>query len=119
IRIMCIMPAQDAHAPILIHVAHCPIDTNEHYTALSYCWGVDDTQEQIIMAGQKMTVRKNLAEAIRVIRNPNVIMPVWIDALSINQKDLIERARQVPRMGEIYDFATAVYSYIGNPTEGS
>lgn len=71
------------------------------------------------MAGQKMTVRKNLAEAIRVIRNPNVIMPVWIDALSINQKDLIERARQVPRMGEIYDFATAVYSYIGNPTEGS
>lgn len=35
IRIMCIMPAQDAHAPILIHVAHCPIDTNEHYTALS------------------------------------------------------------------------------------
>lgn len=35
IRIMCIMPAQDAHAPIVIHVAHCPINTDEHYIALS------------------------------------------------------------------------------------
>lgn len=71
------------------------------------------------MAGQKMTVRRNLAEAIRAVRNPKVIVPVWIDALSINQKDLTERARQVPRMGEIYDLAIAVFSYIGNPTAES
>lgn len=35
IRIMCIMPAQDTHAPIVIHVAHSPINCGNHYTALS------------------------------------------------------------------------------------
>lgn len=64
-----------------------------------------------------MTIRQNLAEAIRGIRKDNTIVPVWIDALSINQKDPTERAQQVPRMGEIYDFAVSVFSYIGKATE--
>lgn len=81
------------------------------------CWGQDDTQEQIVLNGQKMAIRKNLAEAIRAVRATDMIVPMWIDALSINQSDLTERARQVPRMGEIYDFAVAVFSYIGKPAQ--
>lgn len=69
------------------------------------------------MNGQKMAIRKNLAQVIRAIRLPDRILPIWIDALSINQKDVIERSRQVPRMGEIYDNAVMVYSYLGEPTE--
>lgn len=35
IRIMCVMSAEDVHAPIVIHVAHCPINSEVHYIALS------------------------------------------------------------------------------------
>lgn len=83
------------------------------------CWGQDDTQESVVLNGQKMTIRRNLAEAIRVIRTNNTIVPIWVDALSINQSDLTERARQVPRMGVIYDFAVAVFAYVGKPTHAT
>lgn len=42
---------------------------------------------------------------------------MWIDAISINQDDIVERSRQVRRMGEIYDNATIVYSYVGGPND--
>jgi hypothetical protein len=35
IRVMCIMPAKDETAPIVIHVAHCPIKCEVTYIALS------------------------------------------------------------------------------------
>jgi hypothetical protein len=35
IRIMCIMPAEDLDAPIVVHVAHCPIKCEVTYVALS------------------------------------------------------------------------------------
>jgi hypothetical protein len=41
------------------------------------------------------------------------IVPMWIDAISINQADVSERGRQVRRMGAIYDCAKHVYSYTG------
>jgi hypothetical protein len=62
-------------------------------------------------------IRKNLAEAIRTMRRNGGIFPIWIDALSINQDDVVERGRQVPRMGKIYDNAIRVYSYVGEPTD--
>lgn len=40
-------------------------------------------------------------------------MPLWIDALSINQEDEAERSREVRRMGEIYHNAALVYSCVG------
>jgi hypothetical protein len=42
---------------------------------------------------------------------------MWIDALSINQDDVVELSRQVRRMGQIYDYAVAVHSYAGRADE--
>jgi hypothetical protein len=80
-------------------------------------WGTDETPEQIVLNGQRKNIRRNLAEAIRTIRNAEQISPLWIDAISINQDDTAERGRQVRRMGQIYDNASVVYSYIGSPDE--
>ncbi|KAF1948636.1 hypothetical protein CC80DRAFT_599520 [Byssothecium circinans] len=113
IRVMCIMPAEDLSAPIVIHAAHCPIRCGVTFSALSYRWGTDETPEEIVLNGQKKLIRKNLAEAIRDIRMEKKIVPVWIDALSINQHDTVERRRQVPRIGTIYDNATGVISNVG------
>ena len=67
------------------------------------------------MNGQNKTIRKNLADAIRALRMTDAIVPMWIDAISINQDDIPERGRQVQRMGQIYDCAMSVYSYTGQP----
>ena len=69
------------------------------------------------MNGQKKSIRKTLAEAIRTIRQTDAIVPIWIDALSINQDDTVERRRQVLRMGSIYDNALVVYSYVGEQSD--
>lgn len=37
--------------------------------------------------------------------------------MSINQDDVVERGRQVSRMGTIYDNAISVFSYVGEPTD--
>jgi hypothetical protein len=89
---------------------------------LTYCptkdrWGTDATPEEIVLNGQRKKIRQNLAEAIRTMRNAEQISPLWIDAISINQDDVAERGRQVRRMGQIYDNACAVYSYIGRCSE--
>jgi hypothetical protein len=47
----------------------------------------------------------------------STIVPMWIDALSINQDDVVERSRQVRRMGQIYEYAVAVHSYVGQADE--
>ncbi|KAF2640839.1 hypothetical protein P280DRAFT_359867, partial [Massarina eburnea CBS 473.64] len=130
IRIMCIMPAENVTAPIVMHAAHCPVKCEVTFTALScessHCdirspiltthldrWGTDEAPVEIVLNGQKKLIRKNLAEAIRAVRMPNGIVPLWIDAMSINQDDVIERGRQVARMGAIYENATVIISHVG------
>jgi hypothetical protein len=40
-------------------------------------------------------------------------MRFWVDAICINQNDLNERNKQVPRMGDIYSMASRVWIWIG------
>ena len=73
--------------------------------------------EQVVLNGQTKMIRKNLADAIRFLRMKQAIVPLWIDALSINQDDMIERSREVRRMGEIYDSAMCVHVWAGPKTD--
>jgi hypothetical protein len=87
--------------------------------ALTDRWGTDETPDHIVLNGQRKSIRKNLAEAIRAIRMTDKIVPIWIDAMSINQDDVMERTRQVRRMGQIYDNAMSVYSFVGLPDQST
>jgi hypothetical protein len=78
---------------------------------------MDFTLEQVVLNGQKKSIYKSLADALRSLRMKQTILPLWIDALSINQEDESERSRQVRRMGEIYDNAISVYSWVGAKTD--
>jgi hypothetical protein len=46
IRIVCVMPAEHETAPIIMHVAHCPIKCEVTYIALS-CMSLDHRTDQI------------------------------------------------------------------------
>lgn len=119
IRIIVLVPSVDVTAPIVLDLAHCPMRCEVNYAALSYRWGVNDEEGMITLNGQRKYVRKNLEEALRSIRHKECLQPLWIDTISINQEDLPERSRQVPRMGRLYDCASAVICYIGSASDDS
>ena len=46
-------------------------------------------------------------------------MTIWVDAICINQADAREREAQVQLMGQIFQFATSVYIWLGPGTKAS
>ena len=64
-----------------------------------------------------ITIRKNLAIALRHLRTLETERILWVDALCINQTDSNEKGWQVPRMHEIYSEADKVIVWLGEATE--
>jgi len=96
------------------------------FEALSYTWGPDGNQTAIEVlplawecsldseaAIVSLAVRQNLHDALKHLRNPAAPRTLWIDAISINQKDLAERSLQVNRMGDIFKHARRVVVWLG------
>ncbi|KAF4968509.1 hypothetical protein FSARC_4076 [Fusarium sarcochroum] len=59
------------------------------------------------------SIGRNLADALRHLRQESGSRIIWADALCINQNDPEERASQVLRMGDIYTLAHRVIVWLG------
>ncbi|CZR56622.1 uncharacterized protein PAC_06511 [Phialocephala subalpina] len=88
------------------------------YRALSYCWGDPGRTARIIVNGHPVQVTTNLEAALREMRHQGLMM-IWVDALCINQCDVVERGLQVSRMGLVYSRALEVIVWLGEEAEGS
>jgi hypothetical protein len=145
IRVLQIDPATDLTAPIHCNLVHLSLDaqTSNHaaderpfrhqrsdkneifenasggFAALSYFWGDVEPAQTIYMNGLSRTITPNLAAALRHLRDPHDFLRIWIDALCINQADLVERAQQVSQMGDIYRQAERVLVWLGPEAEDS
>ncbi|MCJ1243494.1 hypothetical protein MMC30_000691 [Trapelia coarctata] len=92
------------------------------FLALSYTWGDPTNVREILVNGQSMLVTQNLEACLRALRRKQYVQNgwrLWIDAICINQKDIIERAGQVKRMREVYTKAWTPIIWLGEETEGS
>lgn len=76
-------------------------------------WFCKATQALIILDGQSYAIRPKLYEALHHLRHANDTVILWIDALCINQDDLLERSLQVPLMSKIFSQARQVLLWIG------
>ncbi|KUJ15235.1 uncharacterized protein LY89DRAFT_587862 [Mollisia scopiformis] len=86
------------------------------FEALSYFWGSEeDPIDVFIGEGEEVTlaVTGNLAEALPYLRYTHKPQAFWIDAICVNQKDLVERSKQVGRMADIYSKADSVVVWLG------
>jgi hypothetical protein len=103
------------------------LDDNPRFTALSYAWGTSTETEQITLNGKVVSIKGNLAYALRHVyqhwvdafphERPHQLF-LWADALCINQDDVEEKSSQVPLMGTIFSCAELVMSWLG-PESGS
>lgn len=92
------------------------------YVALSYVWGDPKPMRNIVINGHQVAVRSNLEAALRVLRDKEPIQmgyAIWIDALCINQVDVLERNEEVKRMRTIYKHARDVVVWIGEEENGN
>lgn len=87
------------------------------YIALSYVWGPTDRPKRIIWNGHAAEITANLHTALLEYRRRGTIggdlLPLWVDALCINQNDDGERTTQVRMMKRIYEQASAVVVWLG------
>lgn len=93
--------------------AELPDENTRHplkvpFVALFYVWAQASSGNQnphIIINGTEFKVAPNLNCALLHLET-NIDLPIWIDAICINQTDLIERSEQVLQMRDIYAAAS-------------
>ena len=105
---------------IRVNVVHTSLRTAGVYDALSYTWGDSEKPIPILVNGYTHKVQPNLASALshlRQVKDCRRNIPLWIDALSIDQSNIPERNQQVRLMTKIFEQATKVYVWLGVPTE--
>src|SRR5450432_1219872 len=84
------------------------------YEALSYVWAAVPGKSRIFLNGYIVEVSTNLFMALRRLRSKRDSRIIWIDALSINQADLVEKSQQVNFMGVIYKRTKQVLIWLGD-----
>lgn len=95
------------------------VDFTHRYEAVSYEWGPVGDTECIYVNGLPFMIRKNLHDALRHLRRSRWARDLWIDALSINQKDISEKNKQLRMMGTIYSQAWDTIVWLGPDRDDS
>ncbi|KAH7324815.1 heterokaryon incompatibility protein-domain-containing protein [Stachybotrys elegans] len=113
---------------ITFHIVSFADLSKTTYHALSYAWGTAGAEDlKLVWVGdQQFWIRGKLFEFIQDALAWSQVgdaatvefdcsIPIFIDAICINQFDLDEKASQVPKMEDIYRGASHVITYLGQP----
>jgi len=89
------------------------LDTCPEYIALSYTWGRGGLLDDFPCSGARLSLQPNLFQALQQFQNSRINNPIWIDAICINQTDIVEKEHQIPLMTQIYSGAFKVFVWLG------
>ncbi|KAH6842054.1 heterokaryon incompatibility protein-domain-containing protein [Alternaria alternata] len=139
IRLLRILPTAESES-LACELQVVDLQPKLEYVALSYTWGsptalTDEgaealsskpsfpllcraksvTADQLHSTWHQILITKNLQAFLERARDndSHVAKSYWIDAIGIDQKDPVERCRQVRMMGTIYRSAAIVYAWLG------
>ncbi|KAJ4354369.1 uncharacterized protein N0V89_006104 [Didymosphaeria variabile] len=111
--------------PIACEITSVSLDDNPQYIALSYAWGDTTLTRPLLLNGRAFRATASLDAALRQIRKMQVQSTTfrdklfWIDAISINQNDEIEKSWQVQRMNAIFSAARYALVWLGPSSNDS
>jgi hypothetical protein len=89
------------------------------FEALSYVWGSQVNPVAIVLDGRDYYITQNLAAALQQLRMADQVRVLWIDAICIDQTDVLEKNIQVRSMQRVYSQATQVIGWLGVSDEVS
>ena len=85
------------------------------YVALSYVWGTDPANNNILVNEREFKVRDNLYEFLTAIAAKKLLhVPIFVDAICINQANKLERDSHVTLMRDVYSCASEVIAWLGS-----
>lgn len=124
VRVLVLKPSPDFAAELECDIIQysrldslCSLDTTTQYSAVSYAWGEPVFTHHVRCAStatpSRISITPNVDGMLRHLRDPANPRYLWIDAISLNQADEIEKAAQVPLMGQIYQQARTVHVWLG------
>jgi hypothetical protein len=89
------------------------LDDSPSYQALSYVWGDQGDKVRIWVDEREFRVTRSLFSAMEQLRPKFLDTVFWIDAICINQDDVVELSSQVPLMRSIYSSAKKTIVWMG------
>jgi hypothetical protein len=110
------------------HLENFDLNNAPCYTALSYRWtylepadaqpkleAMEEEQFPLIVDGKLLHVSENLADFLEAFHGDARNKPnwLWIDQISINQKNMVERNQQVGLMSDIYSRCLSLIIWLG------
>lgn len=112
--------AQNSDMPLHVTLETYELDDCPEYEAISYTWAGEDgdpTPRKPVYVGPYWDVliqTENCSSMLRDLRpcGNHPFRRLWIDAICINQNDILERDGQVSRMGDIYSNCMRVVVYL-------
>lgn len=113
IRLLRILPGAGDTKIIQCGLTQAPLASKPYY-CLSYTWSPDKPRHQILINGASFQVGDNLWQFLRAARFRGLSLPLWIDAICINQTDREEKNRQVKRMRDIYGCSERTLIWLGS-----
>lgn len=118
--------------PLIGALRKIRLSGHDEYEPLSYTWEdhpTDVTKDENDIhpflyldhtygaPGAYIELQTNCARALYRIRDDRDIRTIWVDAICINQADLVERSRQVSLMERIYARPYTVVAYVGHESQ--
>jgi hypothetical protein len=100
---------------------HISLNQRPTYIALSYVWGIHKS-ESIFVDGVPIKITGNLSAALRsqaVLDHMSKGVPIWVDAICINQENILERNTEVLRMRRIYAQSKETICWLGKSAGNS
>lgn len=123
IRLLSFIPCTSSDPVVGTTLSTVSLSANPRYHALSYAWGESSLSHKIRTNGCELRTTKNLEVALRHLKThlgtSVEAVPLWVDAICINQSNLTERSEQVALMHKIYSQACNVLIWLGEGDEYS
>jgi hypothetical protein len=102
---------------------HIALDSEPRFEALSYTWSSQIDTYPISCNRRLLRIHHNLHNALPYLARRNrdtaKMLPLWIDAVCINQTDDNEKSIQTNLMNLIYKQASKVWAWLGLAEEQS
>lgn len=117
IRVLTVFECDNEDDDIECHLAEISLSEvngeDQGYTALSYASGDLKFTHEIWLGDQRFLIGANLDAAIRHLRRRDRNIRLWIDAVCINQGDVIEKSHQVQQIRNIFSAASETIIWLG------
>ena len=118
VRLLKLERSTDRARPIVCQHVVVPLDSRPHFEAISWCWGERWDAMTISLNAQAYEAPGSVVTLLQALRYPDSDRLLWIDALSIDQRDKAEsrteKSQQIQLMKYIYSLATAVLIWMGD-----